>query len=45
MKISLPNLFYDLQAPQIFIYSKTDNGKAIPFSVANKRYSVGWSMS
>ena len=39
MKISLPNFFYDLQAPQISIYSKIDTGGVIPFSVANKRFS------
>ena len=32
MKISLPNSFYDLQAPQIFIYSKTDIGGTIPLT-------------
>ena len=32
MKISLPNFFYDLQAPQVFIYSKTDTGGTIPLS-------------
>ena len=32
MKISLPNFFYDLQAPQVFIYSKTDTGGTILLS-------------
>ena len=29
-KIYLPNVFYDLQAPQIFIYSKAVIGRTIP---------------
>ena len=33
MKISLPSFFYDLQAPQNFIYSKIDIGKTIPLKV------------
>ena len=36
MKISLPNFFYDLQAPQIFIYSKTDIGRTIPLRILQK---------
>ena len=36
MKISLPNFFYELQAPQIFIYSKSDIGRTIPLRTLQK---------
>ena len=40
MKIFLPNFFYDLQAPQIFIYSKTDIGATIPFKINTLAYKI-----
>ena len=38
MKILLPNFFYDLQAPQIFICSKTDIGGIIPLMAKSSTY-------
>ena len=40
MKIFLPNFFYDLQASQIFKYSKTDIGATIPLKTNTLAHKV-----